>query len=182
MKKKNSSDIFSTTNVLKILSFLVENPGKEFLGSEIQKAASISRAGAYIALRDLIKQKLATKAKKGKFLMYSLVYDEPMLKQFKVMRNTQSLKPLVEKLKPLSKKIILYGSASRGEDDPQSDIDLFILAKDETEVKNIISRLKIKRKIQAVVKSPSGLADFNDKEKSYLEEVNRGITLWEEKE
>lgn len=179
---KNNSDIFSATSTLKILSFLVENPGKEFLGSEIQKSTSISRAGVYIVLRELIKQKLVFKTKKGKFLIYSVVYDEPVLKQFKVMRNTQFLKPIVEKLRAFSKKIILYGSASRGEDAPKSDIDLFILAKDPNAAKSIIAGLRIKRKIQAVIKSPSELADFRDKEKVYYEEVNRGITLWEEKE
>ncbi len=182
MKKKNNGDIFSATNTLKILSFLVENPGKELLGSEIQKATFISRAGVYIALRELIKQKLVRKTKKGKFLMYLVAYDEPVLKQFKVMRNTQLLKPIVDKLRPLSKKIVLYGSASRGEDDPKSDIDLFILAKDPDATKSIIAGIRTKRKIQAVIKSPSELAEFKDKEKVYYEEVNRGITLWEEKE
>lgn len=182
MKRKNNTDIFSTTNTLKILSFLVENPGKELLGSDIQKATSISRAGVYIALRELIKQKLVWKIKKGKFLMYSVAYGDPIIKQFKVMRNIQFLKSIVEKLKTSSRKIILYGSASRGEDDPKSDIDLFILAKDAEFVKSMISGLKIRRKIQAVIKSPSELADFQDKEKVYYDEVNRGITLWEEKE
>ena len=182
MKKKNNGDIFRATSTLKILSFLVENPGKEFLGSEIQKAVSVSRAGVYISLRDLVKQKLVSKTKKGKFLMYSVLYDEPMLKQFKVMRNTQSLKTLVDKLKNYSKKIVLYGSVSRGEDDSQSDIDLFILAKDINAVKDTIAKAKTKRKIQAVIKSPSELAEFKDKEKVYSEEVDRGITLWEEKE
>ena len=114
--------------------------------------------------------------------MYSLLYDEPVIKQFKVMRNIQFLRPIIEKLKHSSKKIILYGSVSRGEDDPKSDIDLFILAKDPEAVKSIISGLKTKRKIQSVIKSPSELADFKDKEKVYYDEVNRGITLWEEKE
>ena len=182
MKKKGNTDIFGATSTLKVLSFLVENPGKEFLGSEIQKATSISRAGVYITLRELTKQRLVIKTKKGKFLMYSVVYEEPILKQFKVMRNAQLLKPLVDKIKPLSKKIILCGSASRGEDDPKSDIDLFILAKDAGALKDIISNANTKRKIQAVIKSPTELADFKDKEKVYFEEVNRGITLWEEKE
>lgn len=182
MKKKNNADIFNATNTLKILSFLVENPVKELLGNEIQKATSLSRAGVYIALRELIKQKLVYKTKRGKFLIYSLVYDEPIIKQFKVMRNTQFLKPLIDKLKPLSKKIILYGSASRGEDDPKSDVDLFILAKDPNAVKNMLSSLKSRRKMQAVIKSPTELADSQDREKVYYDEVNRGIILWEEKE
>lgn len=182
MKKKNNGDIFNATSTLKILSFLVENPGKEFLGSEIQKAVSISRAGVYIVLRELTKQKLVTKIKKGKFLMYSVLYNEPILKQFKVMRNTQYLQPFIKKLKNHSKKIVLYGSASRGEDDSASDIDLFILANNPDAVKDIIAKAKAKRKIQAIIKAPSELAQFQEKEKVYLEEINRGITLWEEKE
>ncbi len=179
---RNKVDIFNTTNVLKALSFLVKNPGKEFLGSEIQKATSISRAGVYIALRDLIKQKLVCKTRKGRVLMYSVLYDEPLIKQFKVIQNTQFLKPVIEKFKPFSEKIIFYGSASRGEDDPESDIDLFILAKNPQAVKDIASRLKTKKKIQAVVKSPSESADLYDRENVFYEEVNRGITLWERKE
>ncbi len=182
MKKKTNRDIFSATNTLKVLSFLVENPGQEFLGNQIQKATLISRAGVYIVLRQLIKQRLVRKIKKGKFLMYSVSYDEPLLKQFKVMRNIQLLSPIINRLKPLSKKIVLYGSASWGGDDAKSDIDLFILAKEPDTVKSIITGLKTKRKIQAVIKSPSELADFQDKEKIYYEEVNRGIILWEEKE
>lgn len=182
MKRRNGNDIFSATNTLKILSFLVENPGKELLGSEIQKATSISRSGVYIALRDLIKQKLVLKIKKGKFLMYSVVYDDPVVKQFKVIRNIQSLRPLLEKIKGFSKRIILYGSASRGEDEPASDMDLFILSNNPDEVKNIISEVRIKRKMQAVIRTPSELADFQDKEEVYYDEVKRGVILWEEKE
>lgn len=181
MNKKPYTDIFSATNYLKILSFLVKNPGKEFLGSQIQKATSTSRAGVYIALRDLIKQKLVLKSQKGKFLIYSVAHDEPIIRQFKVLRNILLLRPVIERLKPISKKIILYGSAGRGEDDLNSDIDLFILSKEPQTTKEILSSIKIKRKIQAVVKSPSELADSKEKEKVFYEEIDRGITLWEEK-
>lgn len=179
--KKYNPDIFRATNTLRILSFLAENPGKEFLGSQIQRALSISRAGVYIALKELVKQKLVIKNQKGKFLMYSAVYDEPLLKQFKVLLNIQKLRALVEKLKKHTKKIILYGSSSRGEDSSESDIDLFILAKDPLLVKTIISQTKTKRRIQAIIKSPSELAEFQEKEKVYYEEVKTGIVIWEEK-
>jgi hypothetical protein len=45
MKKTKTIGIFKATDSLKVLSYLAENAGKEFLGSQIQKAASISRAG-----------------------------------------------------------------------------------------------------------------------------------------
>jgi predicted nucleotidyltransferase len=180
MKRKINIDIFSSTNPLKILTFLVENPGKEFLGSEVQKATSLSRAGVYVALRELIKQNLSIKTQKGKFIMYSVAYNNPVIKQFKVLRNIISLRNMVLKLKPLSKKIILYGSAGRGEDDVQSDIDLFILSKDPISTKTVLSSVRIKRKIQSVVKSPSEFVDFKEREKIFCDEINRGIILWEE--
>lgn len=176
------TDIFGATNSLKILSFLAENAGREFLGSEIQKTTKLSRAGVYIALRELVKQKLVLKTHKGKFLQYSVVYDDPLIRQFKVLRNVLLLESVILRLKPFSKKIILYGSASRGEDLPNSDIDLFVLSKDTGVAKEILSSIKIKRKIQAVIKSPSELADLRDKEKVFYGEVDRGIVLWEQRQ
>ncbi len=175
-------DIFGATNSLKILSFLAENSGKEFLGREIQKATKLSRAGVYIALRELIKGKSVSKTQRGKFLVYSVVYEDPVIRQFKVLKNVLLLEPVIARLKPLSKKIILYGSASRGEDLPNSDIDLFVLSKDAEATKEILSSVRIKRKIQAVVKSPSEVADLKEKEKVFYGEVDRGIVLWQEKQ
>jgi predicted nucleotidyltransferase len=182
MKKSKTIDIFGATNSLKLLSYLAEHPGKEFLCSEIQKAISISRAGVYIALGELSRQNLVSKAKKGKLLFYSIIYDDSAIKQFKVLKNILALRPLVLKLKPLSKKIILYGSTSRGENDPASDIDLFILSQNPEEAKSVIASIKTRQKIQSVIKTPSELADFRGKERTYYAEVDRGIVLWEKKE
>ncbi len=182
MKKRKTIDVFGATNSLKVLSCLAENPGKEFLVSEIQKAASISRAGAYIALGELVKQNLVSRGKKGKMLFYSIIYDDSAIKQFKVLKNVLALRPLVTKLKPLSKKIVLYGSTGRGENDPSSDIDLFILSQEPEALKKAMVSIKTKQKVQSVIKTPSELADFREKEKTYYAEVDRGIVLWEKKE
>ena len=178
---KKTIDIFGATNSLKVLSYLAEHPGKEFLGSEIQKAISISRAGVYIAFGELIRQNLVSKVKKGNQLFYSIIYDDSAIKQFKILKNVLVLRPLVSKLRSLSKKIILYGSTSRGENDPSSDIDLFILSNEPEATKKAIASIKTKQKIQSVIKTPSEVASFRDKERVYYSEVDRGITLWEEK-
>ncbi len=182
MKAKKANGLFSSTNSLKILSFLAGNPTNEFLGREIQKATSISRAGVYIALSDLIKQGLVYKKQKGRFLLYSLDYENIVVRQFKVLNNAVFLQPIVSKLKPLSKKIILYGSTSRGEDNRDSDIDLFVVSQEPQAVKEILVSRKNKRKIQVVIKTPSEFTEFKDKEKIFWREVDRGIILWEEKE
>jgi len=184
MKKRNNKtkDIFETTNSLKVLSCLAQHPGKEFLNSQIQKATLASRIGVYFALRELMRQKLVSGTRRGKSIFYSIAYDDVAIKQFKILKNVFALRPLVLKLKPSSRKIILYGSYSRGENDSTSDIDLFILSKDPEATKETISSIKTKQKIQAVIKSSSELPDFEENEKVFMQEVGRGIVLWEEEE
>jgi predicted nucleotidyltransferase len=182
MTKKNTAEIFTSTNSLKILSFLVENPEREFLGSEIQKATSLSRAGVYFALRRLADEGYVSKTQKGRFYLYRAAYRKPLARQFKILRNILLLEPLVTKLESISKKIILFGSAGRGEDVSISDIDLFVISPDPDSVKKILSSGKLSRKIQPIVMTASEWAEIKEKEKAFSDEVDKGITLWEGKE
>jgi len=181
MKRNKSIDIFSSSNSLKVLSYLSRHPGREFLNSEIQKATFASRAGSYLALRELMRQKLVSGVRRGRLIFYSIAYDEAAIKQFKILKNVLALRAIVSKLKPSSRKIMLYGSHSRGENDPSSDIDLFIVSKDPKSTKDAFSSIKKRQKIQAVVKTSSELAGFKETEKVFMQEVERGIVLWQEK-
>ena len=185
MKKKtlknSNTGILNATIQLKILSYLADNPGKEVLAREIVNATDISRGGVYLALKELIRQKFVSISKRGRFLFYSIIYNDSAVRQFKVLRNVLALRPLLLKISPFSRKVILYGSYARGENDPSSDIDIFIVAKDPESVKDVISGIKIKQKIQAVIKTASEIAEFESDEKIFMQEVDRGIVLWEEK-
>lgn len=174
--------MFSATNSLKALACLADYPEKEFSGSELQKLTGISRGGVYLALSELKRQKLISVVKRGKFLFYSLAYDEPVIKQFKVLKNVLFLRRLVAKLKPSSRKIVLFGSFSRGENDSISDVDLFIVSQDPQAANEAISSFKVKQKIQAVIKTAAELSGFKEKERAFMQEVERGIVLWEKKE
>jgi len=184
MERKNNKviDIFGATNSLKVLSYLTQDPSKEFLASEIQKATLASRAGVYFALKELMRQGLVSQERRGKVIFYRIVYDDAAIKQFKILKNVFSLRPIVVKLKPFSRKIVLYGSYSRGENDSTSDIDLFILSKDPQATKDAVSSIKTKQKLQTIIKTAVEMASFKESEKVFMQEVERGIVLWEEKE
>src|SRR3989339_120439 len=177
MKRSNYSDIFQSTSILKVLSFLVENPGKELLSSEIQKATTLSKVGVYIALQELEKQGMINREQRGKFFLYKLDYNNFIVKQFKVLRNMLALKKIITKLKLIAVKIILYGSAGRGEDTWGSDFDLLIITRNPEEVKKQISMLKIERKIQAIIKTPIQFYEMKESEKVFYSEVDRGIII-----
>ena len=48
--------------------------------------------------------------------------------------------------------------------------------------KDAVSSIKSRQKIQAVIKTASELTSFKEDEKVFMQEVERGIVLWEEKE
>jgi predicted nucleotidyltransferase len=104
--------------------------------------------------------------------------------EFKKMINLMLVEPLVEELKELSSRIILYGSCALGTDTSESDLDLFVVSNSREDVSNVISNFKFPRgyeniHIQTVIKTPAELLEGGESERAFIEEVERGILLWE---
>ena len=172
----------TSTNAQKVLNFLIQSPGKQFLANEIEKATKISRAGVNVSLRKLAKEGFAFREKKAKIFLYSVDYNNPIIKQLKILKTTILLQPLVNKLKPLSKKVILFGSCARGENIANSDIDLFILSANPKIIAEPIKKSKLREKIQPIVRNPIQFIEMEKEEPVFFEEIERGITLWEFKD
>lgn len=176
------SNTLASTNAQKALDFLIQNPGRQLLANEIERGAKISRAGVNNSLRKLAKEKLVTREKKAKIYLYSVDHTDPVIKQLKVLRTISLLKPLLAKVKNFSEKMILFGSCARGENIPNSDIDLFILTDNHEEVRGLIKKYSLNRKLQLLIRTPLKFVEMKNKEPVFFEEVSRGITLWEAKE
>ncbi len=182
MGRKRTAEIFSSSNSLRVLGYLADHPGQEFLSSEIQQGTMLSRAGAYLALQDLVGRGLAIRKEKGRFHLYAVDHANPLVKQFKVLKNIAGLEPLLLRLRPQTIKIVLFGSAGRGEDTFSSDIDLFILSRDPETAAEILASFHSDRRIQPIVITPAEWSDLEKNEKTFYGEINRGIILWEEKD
>ncbi len=85
------------------------------MASEIIKNTKISKAGANIVLRELVKAGLVKRSVKGRTHLYQINFYDPLVKQFKVTETIVELYSLIKKLKDFSQQIILFGSTSRGE-------------------------------------------------------------------
>lgn len=144
------------TNCQKILSFLIRNPDKEYFDREVSKLTGASRAGTNFALREL--------AEKGL-----------------ILQNIVFLHPLIEKLKKLSLRIVFYGSAAKGENTTESDIDVFILTRTPDEVEKIIFKDKLREKIQYVTHTPNDFIKSKKRNPTFYKEVEKGIVLWQKK-
>lgn len=174
------TNILIATNSQKVLNFFLDHPGKDFIEREIKKVTKLSKSGINYALKELVGVQAVYRNKKGKINLYSLDYKHPLVKQLKVLKTITYLQPLIRKLKTVSSKIILFGSASRGEDIPESDIDLFIFSNNKKEdIECEMNKLKLKRKVQLVVRTELGHTELKNRDPIFYEQVQRGIVVWE---
>lgn len=175
-----------STNPQKILKFLLLRPGKNCYEREVARGAGISYGSANYVLNRLYKQGFIQKKSEGRMCYYSIDLYSPYIKEFKILNNILLIEPLIEKLKPHTHKIILYGSWAKGTDNERSDIDLFIVTSNKDEVVSIINNYSYSkkvdnRKVQAIINTPVDLLNKNRKEEVYLGQVAQGKILWEKK-
>lgn len=174
--KKN---ILIATNAQKILYFLIDHPIRNFLESEIQKSTKISKSGVNYALRELVNTDFLFRNKRGKAFFYTLNHKNLIVKQLKVIETITQINGLLKKIKPVTSKIILFGSSSRGENTADSDIDLLIISRNKDLVLKQIKKHKNKRKIQSIICTNLSFIEKKETDPVFYEQVNKGIILWE---
>ncbi|MFH1904600.1 MAG: nucleotidyltransferase domain-containing protein [bacterium] len=173
-------NILVATNAQKVLHFLIDHPIRDFLESEIQKATKISKSGVNYALRELVATDFLFRTKRGKAFFYTLNHKNIVVKQLKVIETIDQISGILKKLKPLSSKILLFGGSSRGENTPDSDIDLLIISRNKEHIIQQIKSHRNKRNIQSIVYSNLNFIEKKKTDPIFYEQANKGIVLWEE--
>lgn len=157
MRFTNTLDnILGQKSKVKALRYLI-NYKKQVSIRELAREITIAPANLSIILKALEKEGVLTSKKFGKSLVFSLNYNHyltidiiiPLFKKEKEAIN--ELKKII--LKAINfpfKSIILFGSIKRGEEKPQSDIDLAFIVKDK-DVKKINAKvLEINQEVNRI--------------------------------
>jgi len=160
-----------TTISQKILSLLAKFSDQEFYEREVARKLGISTGSANRALNELYSTRAVKRRREGKMYFYSINSSNAAFTEFKKMVTLLLIEPLVEELKKMSSRIILYGSCALGTDNSDSDLDLFIVSNNKEKAANVISGFTFK--------TPVELLERGELERTFLEEVERGIVLWE---
>lgn len=167
-----------TKNHQKIMSFLGDYPEREFFGKEIAERLDISLGGTHNALKYLAKEKIVDAEQRGNMKFYRINDENPLVKQLKTTAVIEKLLPLINKIKKGCEEIVLFGSASRGEQTRNSDIDLFVLTHTPEDVKREIGKEQKKIQVKPVIKTPNQWSELEIKEPEFYKEVRRGIKLF----
>jgi len=161
-----------------VLKYLIRRPNQSLYESEIAKSVSISTGSANQSLKSLLKKDIVKLEKKGNMNFYMLNLDNPFVRQYKITQTIAKLNGLINKLKHLTKRIILFGSCAEGTDMQDSDIDLAIVSSNKKEVRKILKDNESDRKIQPLIIDSGEFFSLEDKEKSLYERIQKGISLW----
>ena len=178
-------DYFSSTNQLKVLSFLAKFSDQEFHEREIARRVSISYGSANRVLNNLFADGMVARRQAGKMLFYSFNSGDPIARIFKIFVSVSLLRFLVKDLQDFASEIVLYGSCARGEDASASDIDLFVVSEEKAKALGIIESFRFRQgfediTIAPVVLSTIELLKSEKTDKEFLSLVREGIVLWDE--
>jgi predicted nucleotidyltransferase len=163
----DSQSIFGNKICWKIIEFFIDNPSAEQSQTYIIERLGIAKLSAIKWLRYLEKNKLILIRQVGRTNLYRLNKESTIVKQTKVL---YTLAKLVPKLPNVEADIYLYGSASRGEDDEKSDIDILVIGKD----RSVIDKIKnIDQRIKTSLFSPTAWSQIAREDPAFYERVEK---------
>jgi DNA-binding transcriptional ArsR family regulator len=111
-----------------VLRFLARHVGQSFYEQEIVERIDVSRSAVNLATRALHQAGLLLREQRGRMNFYAADDRHPFVRYFKVLDTIARLEPLLRELRPLARRIVLFGSCAEGTDTADSDVDPFILA------------------------------------------------------
>lgn len=173
--------IFATSHA-QVLRFLARRVGQLLYEREIAAGTGVSRSAVNLATRDLDRIGLLIHERRGRMNFYTADAHHPFVRQFKVLDTIAQLEPLLHQLRPLSRRIVLFGSCARGTDTTDSDIDLFILASDRKQVIAMISQADLGRPVQPVIVNNQEFITMKENDHAFYDRVQQGIMLWDSEE
>ncbi|MEI8218870.1 MAG: nucleotidyltransferase domain-containing protein [Elusimicrobiota bacterium] len=140
MQFKNYLDtIFSQPTKVRLLRFLFETR-PEMTGRELARFSKISHMQVYRNLDDLNAHGIVTKKRVGSAYVFSLNEKNVLVKDVLNTLFQKEGKLLDDVLKAIFLEktsnmlsVVVFGSAAKGEEKPASDVDIFILTKNESE-------------------------------------------------
>ncbi len=169
-------ELLAEKNLVRLLVFSLQHPTTELSQVEIRKRVKMARTTLIKWLAYFVKQDIILLKKVGPTNLYSLNREDSFVKQLKILQNLSLLINLKKTLSKHNVKLYLYGSAARGEDTENSDLDILVIGRvKKEEIIGEINKLSagINRKISSVIFSDLQWSEMARKDKAFYERVEK---------
>jgi len=170
------NELFGRKALLNLLVFFLKKPSSKLNQKELKQKVKLAKATATKWLRVLEEQDFIIVEKIGVTKLYSLNKENPVIKQLKILDTLLDIIKIKDLAARFDIKAYMYGSAARGEDVEDSDIDILMIGKIKKEqiiqeINNISE--KIKRKIKVEIFSQQEWSQMAKKDPAFYERVEK---------
>lgn len=155
---------------------LVDAAPDAFTEAEVRAALGIPRTTAHVALSGLAQEGLASVERVGRTGRYSVDPADPLIKSLKMGRAIRRVQWAIEPVRDRIDLAVLFGSASRGENRRDSDVDLLVVTE---KVEAVLSVLAENPWLQPVVMTAAKHMVLIAENGTFAKETARGLTVWE---
>jgi predicted nucleotidyltransferase len=136
--------IVGSKSKVKLLRVLFRFPDSDFTGEDLGRKAGVSKPMAHSALSDLVEENLVARRVAGRAYLYRLIPGSYSAKLVAPLfrEGDSPLEGLSSLLgKKLERSLVasatLYGSVVRGEEKPDSDIDIYLVLRHESDRRRV---------------------------------------------
>ncbi len=163
-----------------------DEPVTEYSVREFARLRKISPSTASSYLQNMKKQELLVKRKERNLVLYKANTEAAQYKDakkyanIKRIRESRVLEEIEKRIHPLT--VFLFGSYAKGENQKESDIDLFILTHNKTTLDLSHFQKILKANIQVFLFTPKEMPTLKEKNPNLLNNIINGTRLtgfWE---
>lgn len=164
-----------------ILDALGQDPDTRYHVRAVAGKANVSVGAASMILHTLEGTGMLTVEQVGNMKFYKYNLFDPVARQWKVLFNTQRLKPLADMLSEVAERVVLFGSVAEGMDALDSDVDLFVLTQNIATTGKILRgfRRGFSRTLSPIIMNATRFARLRREDSSMYNSILRGRVLWE---
>jgi len=163
------------TAIEAVYEYMLATAGDAFTEAEVSTALDLPKTTTHVALSTLVAEGLVVQERVGRTGRYTVDTADPLTRQLKIARAVRLVQHAILPLRDELDLVVLFGSASRGEDRQGSDVDVLVVARDASAVQASLSRHQW---LQPVVLTPERHMVLIAEDGTLAKETARGITIW----
>lgn len=173
----NIIDAIST----RLLAVVAEDPRRELYQREIARLAEVSIGATCQKMKRLSDDEMVKSRKTGKMIFYRYNLANPVAKQFKILLNLGTVFEITRKLRDHSQRVILFGSYAEGTNDMASPIDIFVLTREGSKVREMARGYGDNqgKKVSLTIVNNSEFQQLKANYRPLYKRISQGITLWD---
>ena len=166
-----------TRSFARVLSCVARRPRARWTIASVAAEAGVSVGSASQKMRELVELGvLVAPATRGGG--YEVDRYSPLVRQWKALSAVFELQVLVEQVRSMARRIVLFGSAAEGLDDERSDLDLYVETDKPERVRRVVERVQLARRVQLIAAGPEDVARLM--KQPVWDAIDHGIVLYDE--